>query len=766
MIFHDGSLVRRVKEETYLQDRLAVLLLAISSSLVLYGLTADWPVNTHDAAIHFPRTIALTNALRAGVIFPRWFPDLMFGNGIPVFNYYSPGFYYPAALLHLVGSDLVSSFRITISLSFALSAWWMFRLSRLYVSLWPAIVSVICYQFFPYRIYDLFTRGAFPELSAFTWLPLVALCTIQAATWDRKRAGTSSYLLLFAKAGLAWAGLAVTHNLSMLMALLLLGAALVLITVYNHKERASLLRIWGSSLAPVAIGLLLAAWYILPALLELRWVLTGQGLSSGMSLNHLLPWGKLVNLGMFYNYNFPSQRPSLPLFFVPAAFAGLMTTLTIQSRKLRLFMFITLPLTLGTAWMMTEASAWLWIRGAFLLDNIRFPWRWQMFAALGGALMLAACLESLGRTRRTRETVVPLLSVLISVYLSACAFVRLDYQTNKEVPHFVHWSSSWEGWLRFTRDSAWGRDFLPIWSANSINEATEAGRTPWEQYAKLAPIDFEAVVPTRTGLLKQQFLVTTEQTFRLLFHQFYFPSWRVSVDGVQVGAQPATGLGLASVEIPPGKHTVELAWGPTAAVWIGRLTTGAGWLVVFILLNHAAGAMDLVRRAQGAGLRAVWRVWPLLVWIGVGAFMVVVSSGITARTWDVAAIGADYGFMRLEGVRTFEPARAGEVVPVHLTWSVKRSGETVSAFVHLVDETGKKVSQADGAPGGTHTPYQRWTPGLILNSAHNIPIPGSLSPGSYRLLAGLYYPEISHDPLVPLNGGSPRMEIGTLQVLP
>ena len=146
--------------------------------------------------------------------------------------------------------------------------------------------------------------------------------------------------------------------------------------------------------------------------------------------------------------------------------------------------------------------------------------------------------------------------------------------------------------------------------------------------------------------------------------------------------------------------------------------------------------------------------------------MVVVSSGITARTWDVAAIGADYGFMRLEGVRTFEPARAGEVVPVHLTWSVKRSGEPVSAFVHLVDEAGKKVSQADVAPGGTHTPYQRWTPGLILNSAHNIPIPGSLPPGSYLLLAGLYYPEISHDPLVPLNGGSPRLEIGTLQVLP
>ena len=766
MVFHVGSLVRRVKEETQLRDRITAFLLAMFSSLVLFGLTADWPVNTHDGAIHFPRTTALANALRAGVIFPRWFPDLMFGNGIPVFNYYSPGFYYPAALLHLAGNDLVSSFRITISLGFAFSAWWMFRLSRLYVSLWPAIVSVICFQFFPYRIYDLFTRGAFPELSAFTWLPLIALCTIQAARGGGKDEGRSSYTLWLAKAGLAWAGLAVTHNLSMLMALLLLGAALVLLTVYSLNDRANLLHFWSSSLTPVAIGLLLAGWYVIPALLELRWVLTGQGLSSGMNLSHLLPWGKLVDQGMFYAHNIPSQRPGLPLFFVPVAFAGLLASLTIQTRNLRLFMLVTLPLVLGIAWMMSEASAWLWIRGAFLLEDIRFPWRWQMFSALGVALVLAAGLESLRGRRRIHRALVPFLSLLVSVYLLASGLVHLNYETSKGIPHYVHWSNSWDGWLRFTRNSAWGRDFLPIWAASSIEKANEEGRTLWEQPAGLSPIDFAAVEPTRVGLLKQQYVVTTGETFRLLFHQFYFPSWRVSVDGTQVSAQPATALSLASVDIAPGTHTVELSWAPTATVWAGRVVTAAGWLVVFILLIHAVSAREFLTGRQLAGLQAYWRASPPLVWLGIGVLMAVASSGITARTWAVAAVGADYGNIRLEGVRSFEPARAGEIVPVHLTWSVRGSGEPVSAFVHLVDEAGFRVSQADGPPGGTHTTYRKWRPGLILNSTHDIPIPVSLPPGRYRLLAGLYYPELSHDAIVPLDGGSPRREIGTLQVLP
>ena len=176
--------------------------------------------------------------------------------------------------------------------------------------------------------------------------------------------------------------------------------------------------------------------------------------------------------------------------------------------------------------------------------------------------------------------------------------------------------------------------------------------------------------------------------------------------------------------------------------------------------------MDLLRRAQKAGWRAVWQLRSPLVWLVVGAFMIVAASGVTVRTWDATAIGADYGIIRLESVRSIPPVRAGDVAPVHLTWLVTGPGSPVSAFVHLVDETGMGVSQHDGPPGGPGMPYQSWTPGLILSSTHKITTPDSLPPGRYRLIAGLYYPDQSHEPLVPLNGDNPRLEIGTLEVLP
>jgi len=97
------------------------------------------------------RIRALANALRAGVLYPRWFPDYSFGYGYPVLNYFPPLSYYPSALLNLAGLDMVASLRIPIAAGFALSALWIFRLARLFFAVWPAVACAVCYRFHPIR---------------------------------------------------------------------------------------------------------------------------------------------------------------------------------------------------------------------------------------------------------------------------------------------------------------------------------------------------------------------------------------------------------------------------------------------------------------------------------------------------------------------------------------------------------------------------------------------------------------------------------------
>ena len=771
-----GSLTNQFRRISFPQDRVAALCLATISGVILFGLTAAWPSPTYDGIVHFHRIRAVADALRAGVIFPRWFPDFAYGYGFPVLNYYAPGFYYPPALLHLAGLDMVASVRFSLTIGFALSAWWMFHLSRLYVSLWPAIVSVVCFQFFPYRMIDFFERGAFPEFSAFIWLPLIAYYTVQAVTVHRrteKRAGAESksgaqgaspLLAMLAKAGLAWAALIVTHNLTAMMAALVLGAALALITLLRYRERAGVYRIAGIGVAALAIGILVSAWYILPALLEIHWVILSQGFALGEYLNILVGWRELIEFDLIYTYFDPdSPTISLPIYTIPIGIAAPIAVVAVQSRKLRLFTLVTLLLTLGVVWMTTSSSAWVWTSGEVLLEKLQFPTRWQVFAAFGTALLSAASLEPLRKVRRLPAFAVPLVGVVLSAYLLANALGRLDYPAD-DVSSYNE-ASAISLWRRDLL-TVWGisaTEFLPIW----VTEQPWAiGREPGEPRPIVDIIDFAAVAPTRTGLLQQQFQVTTQQPFRLLFHQFYVPAWRIALDGVRVDAQPATNLALASVTVPPGTHTVELEWGATRAVWLGRVLTAFGWVVVFVLLLKAGNGSGILRPRRDSDRPTGRRHWPLVVWLAAGAFMVAAASGITARTWDVEAIGADYGNIRLEGVRPPRPTRAGDVAPVQLTWFVKDYGTPVSAFVHLVDEVGAVIAQDDGPLGGAYTPYSRWSPGLILHSTHYITVPASLPPGNYRLIAGLYYPATPLEPLVPMNADSPRLEIGMLKVLP
>ena len=787
LINSSADFINRIKSISGLQDRVISLCLAMLSGLLFYGLSDAWPSSPDGWQHHFPRIHALADALRAGVIYPRWFPDLTSGYGEPVLNYYSPGFYYPPALLFLAGFDMVMCARLSLAVGFALSAQWMFHLARLYVSLWPAVVGVVCFQFFPYHLIDFFARSAFPEFVAFVWLPLIAFYTIRAAT-EQSRAnnrtnaeseGGASHLSFLIKAGLAWAGLILTHNLTALMAALVLGVALVLLILLQHGGRAGVLLMSGTSVAALVIGMLISAWYILPALSELGWTLTGHGALSKIYQDHLYSWTELFDLHFVYPYSSQHQF-ILPFYVIPIVIAAPLAAVFRQSRPFRLFTLVTLLLTLGAVGMTTDASAWLWASGELLLEKLQFPWRWHMFTAFGAALLLAACLESLRGLRRLPAFAMPLLGVLLSAYLVASALVRLDYPAG-DYNSYEDISMTLKGHIQMLfSDGSTGRDFMPVWTSESLEES---GYEPWAASPNLNALDSVSVVPTRTGLLQKQFQVTSQQPFQLLFHQFYFPAWRVTVDGVQVETLPASNLALISGLVPSGTHTVELEWGATRAVWFGRALTAIGWVVVFVLLSkavklsptHASGRDNDLHVAPvpknwnvGPFLPPLFlRYGPLAIWFAVGAFMVVAASGTAVRTWDITAIGADYGGIRLEGIQSTPPTRAGDVAPVHLTWFIKDYPEPMTAFVHLVDEAGNKVAQQDVPPGGAYyTPVPLWAPGLVLHSIHDLTIPASLPPGQYRLLAGLYYRDYPHESLVPLHSDSSRLEIGMVEVLP
>jgi hypothetical protein len=274
-----------------------------------------------------------------------------------------------------------------------------------------------------------------------------------------------------------------------------------------------------------------------------------------------------------------------------------------------------------------------------------------------------------------------------------------------------------------------------------------------------------SALPEKVGYDSASYRVLFAQPGSLILHQFYFPAWSVLVDGMPAPTRADGSLGLLAVDVAAGEHTVAVRWGPTPAVWIGRALTLAGWAITLYLLLLAwqRQATQIARepaRTHGATFQVT-----IAAWLLVGVLLLIGVSGVTAQALPPAAVGADFGSVRLEAAET-GPARAGSDARVRLHWSIQGPVEPLVAFVHVLDGTGAVVAQNDELLGGEYTPVERWLPGMVMAHTHTIPLPENLPLGQYGLEAGVYRPGQADAPLVAAGESEPRAAIGTLEVRP
>jgi hypothetical protein len=147
---------------------------------------------THDALYHVVRLDQFHKALISGQFPVRWAPDLLNGLGYPLFivNYHLP--YYLAEAFHLAGLSLFAAIKAVFIISLAASAltsFWLFYAWTKKPS--AAVLGAVFYILAPYRLANIFERGALGEAVAYAFVPLVFLGL------DRLKQN-KSHLLIFA----------------------------------------------------------------------------------------------------------------------------------------------------------------------------------------------------------------------------------------------------------------------------------------------------------------------------------------------------------------------------------------------------------------------------------------------------------------------------------------------------------------------------------------------------------------------------------------
>ena len=755
--------------------QLTGVLAFLAPAAALYGLTADWPA-TPDGLFHLHRVRALAEALRWGVLYPRWFPDFAFGYGYPVFNFYAPAFYYPPALLYLAGLDILTAVRVTLAVAYALSGVGMYGLLRRWTRPVPAVLGAILYLVYPYHLYDLFVRGALPEFVAFLWPPLIVWTTLRGLApaadvtlsprlrgrrFVRTRAAPSGWT---AAAALSWAGLILTHNLTALMAALA-GVSLVALWVVialASGRRAHLGRRLVAEIvlcaSPLILGAGLSAAYALPALVETQWVGLSGGAGTSGYVAHFSALRELFDGGLLYRYPEASQAVvPAPGYALVLLILVVLTLLWPSARGWRVGLSLSATATLGALWLTTASSAFLWAGLNPLLGELQFPWRWQLLAAFALACVLAWLAAVVDERLTAPTSSLPLRAAAwmaagaLGGWLIVYGLGGLRPQPTPFVTADLTSIQMWEFDAQHGQVGAsWTGEFLPRW----VTEPRWAiGREPESGVEGSQPPSALRVARVLAqSYLGERLIYDASTAGSLIFHSFYYPAWRITVDGRPAPTRAVGALGLLAVDVPAGQHEVVRRWGATPAVWIGRLSGGVAWLTILGLL---ALAQDCRRRLWIGG------------WLAAAVLVTASWGGWLERTWPTVSVGADYGIVRLESALA-PPARAGETAVVTLYWLVTGAPEPLTAFVHVVAADGRMVAGYDAPLGSIYTPASRWMVGELIPDCHPIPLPADLPAGVYRLKAGLYRPGAPEAPLTPEGSAAadPRVEVGLLEVRP
>ncbi|HKN15660.1 MAG TPA: 6-pyruvoyl-tetrahydropterin synthase-related protein, partial [Candidatus Sulfotelmatobacter sp.] len=219
----------------------------------------------HDVEFHLYSWLEVLSQWKHGTIYPRWAALAHFAYGEPRFIFYPPASWTLGALLSAIFPwVLVSDIYIWLALVAAGAS--MFLLARQWLDRRDATFAAVLYAVNPYHLVIVYWRSAFAELLASSMLPLLLLLLLR--TEEKGRRPTIFLAFLLAASWLINAPAAVMIHYSL--------GLLIVVIAWLRSPKVVL-----EGLVAVVLGAALAAFYLLPAVYEQKWVNIAQAVSAG-----------------------------------------------------------------------------------------------------------------------------------------------------------------------------------------------------------------------------------------------------------------------------------------------------------------------------------------------------------------------------------------------------------------------------------------------------------------------------------------------------
>jgi hypothetical protein len=530
---------------------LTLTLVALLAAAPLWG---PGIVNTRgggDSPFLLQRAHQLVINLQSGVFPVRWMPDAAYGLGYPFFSYYAALPYYLVGLLALAGLDLLTALKMVQTLGFIAAALamhsWMFRLTR---NRWAAWLAAVAYTVAPFHLVNVYVRGdSLSEFTAFVFYPLVLRGLDEISTPGD--GGTARWWW----PALAYAGLVLSHIIS---AMIFSPFALLYVVMLAWRDKGQRWRGLKIGLWAVGCGLLLSAWYWLPAVAELGYVQLGPSTQDYFHYSRHFRTHNLVQDTLLFDYSTTAGHVVRSPFAmglvqaVLAALGGLVSLVKGIRRQLKAaWCFVLFGLLTSTA-MITPLSKPLWDHLP-VLPVTQFPWRFLSVQALFAAAVTAALMSDRRATPSSGWIALPVAVLATASTLLSLHPDRLPVGPSDVTAERLRLYELFAGNIGTTIRHEW----LPN-TANprpfTSDALIEPGASP-----RAIPLDgasLEAALVQRRPI-RQTWRVWGEGG-RIAFPLLHWPGWTARLDGQPIDVWPVEGSGYLALEAPPGEHTVVL----------------------------------------------------------------------------------------------------------------------------------------------------------------------------------------------------------------
>jgi hypothetical protein len=522
----------------------------------------------HDFEFHVASWLDVAGQWKEGIVFPRWAEWANHGFGEPRFIFYPPLSWLLGPLLSfLVPWNYVAVAFIVVVQTFAgISA---FAFARRLLPERAALFGAVCYAANPNALLIVYMRSDYAELLASAFFPLFFWAALELGGLLGNRSGSQAraavlFSLAFAAVWLSNAPAGVLASYS----------AMLLFAWMAFREKS-----WGplaQGVGGIALGFGLAAFYLLPAAYEQRWVNIGQALSAGLlpAENFLYT---VTNDPEHTLFNWIASTTAMVMMVV-AAVASLAGRCPGGDRQLgskglaepvwRALLLLAAVATL----LMLRPSLVLW-QVLPKLRFVQFPWRWMSILGVAFACFVAAAVAK----RRFRWIWVG--GILILLAGLATFFVRATW-----------WDSDDVSTLRAGIAAGTGFD--------GVDEYDPVGDDHTNLPAQAPPVKVltddsgrgggATVLIERWTAREKKLRVNALAPVRVALRLLNYPAWRVELNGRGVAPESAADSDQMILELPAGESRVSVRLVRTGDRILGEVISVISALVALALFCRGA----------------------------------------------------------------------------------------------------------------------------------------------------------------------------------